>query len=283
VDRVFRATQRFVIYEAGGRVRYLLPESYDVARELRRRIANLEGLRASIEDLKAEPSLEPNERLRAATETAWALAIAFEDETEPPSTQPNDILTRVDTRLRSLVKSEYRKQYVFANLAAFCAIEVLLIAGFLIALRSLSGDWSALIGRYALYGMLGALGAFLSVIMRVRTIDVDINLSVWEHAFAGVTRVLIGVIGALVAGLALDSHLIDPTFGSNKSDVPTASQLNGHIGQPLAMYLIISFIAGFSESLVPNILRQGEQVAGGQGSSSDAPIVKTQAAQDSGS
>jgi hypothetical protein len=275
IEKIFWSTQQFVIYQADGQIRYVLPPSYEVAKNFRHRIANLGGLRSSIEDLKADNGINANEKQRAATETAWALSLAFEDDGQPPSTQPNEILLRVDTRLRSLVKSEYRKLYVFANLAAFCAIEIILIAMVLLGTYVLQDRWPPAIGRYALFCVMGALGAFLSVIMRIRTIDVDINLSIWEHTFTGVTRILIGVIGAIVTGLALDSHLIDPTFGLNKVNPDSSAQASGYVGQPLAMYLIFSFIAGFSESIVPNILRQGEQVvSGGNNDLKDGPIVK---------
>jgi hypothetical protein len=273
IETVFASTRYFVVYEADNQVRYILPDDYEFARALRRRIADLGGLRASIEDLRADPSLSLNEKTRAAREIAWALAQAFEDETSPPSDKPKEILARVDARLRSLVKSHYRKRYVLANLAAFAVIEVILI---LLAIGF--GHWWTLpeslsaLHRYAIYGACGALGAFLSVITGIRSIDVDIDLKKWEHIFAGATRILIGVVGALVIGLALDSKFIDPTLGGE----PSTSPVNGSLDRRLALYLMFAFIGGFSESLVPNLLRKGEQTAGGtEGQSTpNDPIVK---------
>jgi hypothetical protein len=275
VQNVFCLTRHFIVYEADNQVRFRLPDDYDVARSLRQKIASLGGLRASIEDLRADPSLSQNEKTRAAREIAWTLAQAFEDDTSPPSEQPKEILARVDLRLRSLVKSHYRKKYVLANLAAFGAIEVVLI---LLAIGfahwwNVPESLSAL-HRYAIYGACGALGAFLSVITGIRSIDVDINLKTWEHIFAGATRILIGVVGALVIGLALDSKFIDPTLGGADADTKAA---NGSLERKLALYLLFAFVGGFSESLVPNLLRRGEQAAGGsegQGTPSD-PIVKS--------
>jgi hypothetical protein len=274
IDNVFSSTRYFVIYEADNQVRFVLPDDYQVARDLRRKVADLGGLRASIEDLRADPSLSQNEKTRAAREISWALAQAFEDEAEPPSEKPKEILARVDARLRSLVKSHYRKKYVLANLAAFAVIEVVLI---LLAVGF--GHWwtvpagLAAVHRYAIYGACGALGAFLSVITGIRSIDVDIDLKKWEHIFAGATRILIGVVGALVIGLALDSKFIDPTLGG--ADLPTEA-VDGSLDRRVALYLLFAFIGGFSESLVPNVLRRGEQAAAGsegQGTSND-PIVK---------
>jgi hypothetical protein len=279
VENVFCWTRHFVIYEAESQVRFMLPEDYEVARALRRKIADLGGLRASIENLRAEPSLSHNEKIRAAREVAWALAQAFEDDepsspSDAPSDQPKEILTRVDARLRSLVKSHYRKKYVLANLAAFGAIEVILI----VLAIGFAHWWYvppglSAVHRYAVYGACGALGAFLSVITGIRSIDVDMNLDRWEHVFAGATRILIGVVGALVIALALDSKFIDPTLGGAHSAGETAY---GSLERRVALYLLFAFVGGFSESLVPNLLRKGEQAAGGsEGQSTpNDPIVK---------
>jgi hypothetical protein len=52
--------------------------------------------------------------------------------------------------------------------------------------------------------------------------------------------------------------------------------LNSNLDGRLALYLLLSFIAGFSESLVPNLLRRGEQATGGseKQNTADDPIVK---------
>jgi hypothetical protein len=270
IDTIYWSTKQFVIYQADGQIRYTLPNDYQVAKALRVRVADLGGLRASIEDLRGEPCLSQNEKARAARETAWALALGFEDDAETPSSQPKDILTKVDARLRSLLKSHYRKRYAISNFVAFVAIEAVL---FLITLLTSYFPGSGpVLPRYSTYCMFGALGAFLSVITSIRSIDINLDLKAWEHIFAGATRILIGVIGALVIGLALDSSFLDPMFGSKADPATDAST---QLDKRLAMYLIFSFIAGFSESLVPNILRRGEQSAGDDKSSTpDDAIVK---------
>ena len=274
IDKIFKSTRRFVIYEAAGSVRYILPKSSDTGRTLAQRIAGLGGLRASIDDLGAKSCISNNEKERAARELCWALALAFEDGDNPASEEPKQILTRVDARLRSLVKSHYRKRYVLANLAAFIAIEFVLIC-FAAALevRQLNAGHLPILHHYAIYAAFGALGAFLSVITGIRSIDLDINLKTWEYAFAGATRISIGMIGALVVALALNSKFIDPTFGSPPQSLqPGAGNLQRHI----AIYLLLTFVGGFSESLVPNLLRRAEQATAGGDTPkpSDEPIVK---------
>jgi hypothetical protein len=271
ITNIYASTRQFVVYEAGAQVRYLLPDAFEVAKKLRLKIAELGGLRASIEDLRCDPTLSANEKMRAARETAWALALAFENEEAAAAGEPKDILTRVDARLRSLVRSHYRKKYCMANLAAFVVVELALIA--LAILGNFLYAAENVFHRYAIYGCFGALGAFLSVTTGIRSIDIDINLSRWEHVFAGATRILIGVVGAIVIGLALDSRLIDPTFGNAPADANTPP---GALEARFALKLILAFIAGFSESLVPNLLRRGEKTISGSDKTDapNAPIVK---------
>jgi sorbitol-specific phosphotransferase system component IIA len=112
----------------------------------------------------------------------------------------------------------------------------------------------------------------MSVITGIRSVDVDLDLKGWEHIFTGATRILIGVIGAVIIGLALDSGLVNFSFGSgSEEETPGSIKVAKH----LAMILIFSFIAGFSESLVPSIMRRGEQAVGTDRSHTpDDPIVK---------
>lgn len=273
ITNIYASTRQFVIYEAGLQVRYLLPCDFATAKTLRSKIAELGGLRASIEDWRCDPSLSPNEKMRAARETAWALALAFENDKAEAAGEPKEILTRVDARLRSLVRSHYRKRYCLANLCAFGAIETILLV-LSIALVQFGRD---VLYQYAVYAMFGGLGAFLSVITGIRSIEIDVNLSRWEHIFAGTTRILIGVIGAVVIGLALDSRFIDPTFGGNADGVsPAGVPESGAIAPRYALKLILAFVAGFSESLAPNLLRRGEQTVANSPKQDlpDAPIVK---------
>ena len=79
IDKIFNSTRRFVIYEGAGWVRYILPKRSDNGQKLAQRIAGLGGLRASIDDLRAESCISNNEKERAARELCWALALAFEE------------------------------------------------------------------------------------------------------------------------------------------------------------------------------------------------------------
>ena len=252
ITRIYRATKQFVIYEAGGTTNYMLPGDYDTGKALRAKIASLGGQIAKIEMLKSLREVKQADKQGAGTIVAWALALGFED---GPIDQAKAALTDLEARLRTLAKSELRKTYIYATLVAVILIEAALVA---VAYKSwgAQGTWDAM-HRYAAYCAAGGLGALLSAISGARSLDMNLDVALYEHFLAGVSRILIGVIGGLVIGLALDSHLIDPTFGHVSSNLPHP----GLIDRTVAMYLLLAFISGFSETLVPNLLARGEAAA----------------------
>jgi hypothetical protein len=252
IQRIYRATKQFVIYEAGGTTNYMLPDDYETAKALRTRVADLGGLIAKIEMLKSLSEVPKSDKHGAGNMLAWALATGFEG---GPLDQAKAALTDVEARLRTLAKSELRKKYVNATLVAVAVIEAILV-GIGYASWHHHGPWDPL-HRYAAYCAAGGLGALLSAISGARSLDMNLDVAPWEHFLAGASRILIGVIGGLVIGLALDSHFIDPTLGHT----PAAIAHPGMIDRTVAMYLLFSFISGFSETLVPNLLARGEQAA----------------------
>jgi hypothetical protein len=70
------------------------------------------------------------------------------------------------------------------------------------------------------------------------------DLQIWEHFVAGLFRISIGVFAGIVVGLAVHSGLINNTL------------VNDETGD--SIIFLLCFIGGFSESLVPSLLRSGE-------------------------
>ena len=279
ITMIYFKTKKFAIYEAEGRVYYQLPDDFSTAEQFRSRINDLGGLRASIQDLRNESNIRnSSESLRAGEEIAWALSEAFETQpslsgTGAVSSIPKDILTRVDNRLRGLVKSHYRKKYVEANIVAFIVFEIVLSLVARYSRQSIS------VHDYAIISCAGALGALLSVMAGIRSIDIGSDVERWEHWFAGATRILIGVIGAIVVGLALDSQVINVTLGTDNKLLTSAISgafTGNNFSRFSALILLLGFIAGFSETLVPNVLKKGEDAtdAASKSGASDSPIVK---------
>ena len=89
----------------------------------------------------------------------------------------------------------------------------------------------------------GGLGGVFSVATKLPRIQVDRDSGVWFNLVSGASRALIAIIGGIFAYLAMKTGLL-LTILADSSDV---------IG-----LLLGGFLAGFSETIVPNTLRRAE-------------------------
>ena len=86
----------------------------------------------------------------------------------------------------------------------------------------------------------GAVGAFLSVIMRLGKFKPDYNASKRLHYFEGVCKILAGMISALIVALCIKSAILLPVFTQIESTY-------------IAM-ILGGLVAGASERFVPSII-----------------------------
>ena len=86
---------------------------------------------------------------------------------------------------------------------------------------------------------MGGLGAWLSVIQRSRTTELDVAAGSLLHYLEGAFRIMVGMLGALLIALAIRSGLF-----------PQVSALS--------MVLVMCMVAGVSERLVPSFIEQVE-------------------------
>jgi hypothetical protein len=93
----------------------------------------------------------------------------------------------------------------------------------------------------------GALGAFLSILLRSHTVPLDISASKRLYRFEGFAKVLAGMIGALLVALGVEAKFL---FGN----------INSSEGQ-LELILVLCIVAGASERLIPSIIRNVELAA----------------------
>lgn len=135
--------------------------------------------------------------------------------------------------------------------------------------------FAAQFGLYtsALFGLLGALFSRLLTVMQPRkvlAIDELYNAATFRYILA---RGMIGILGALVVYFFLQSGLVEgnvfPKFkelGLEAISSPGGDNWPTRFFLPsrgLALLIVWSFIAGFSESLVPTILSNTERQLGG--------------------
>jgi hypothetical protein len=92
----------------------------------------------------------------------------------------------------------------------------------------------------------GAVGGFLSVATGIRKLDIDPDTAGWVSGLNGIIRLEIAVFSALVLWLLIKSGLIlEPLFTGIKDKA--------------FAFGAFAAAAGFSESLIPNVLRRAEE------------------------
>lgn len=90
--------------------------------------------------------------------------------------------------------------------------------------------------------IMGAAGAYLSLIMNTKKINVNPSSGRTIHFFESITRLIIGMIGGFFTALVFFSGIINP----------------GGSGNRFINILIFSFTAGFGERIVPNLINHFE-------------------------
>jgi len=189
------------------------------------------------------PQLSKINALRSAT--VWraasidreiARAISQSMEGDPKSAAAT--LDGVRTRLENLINIQGRLQY---QISCFAAVVVFAIV--FVALRSLQGDQAPQqlsLLRLASVAMCSALGGFLSISISLKQLTIDPDADWRVNAIAGTSRIVIAVIGGVFVYLMIVAKLALTSLNLLDSD---------------AGIYAISIAAGFSEKLVPNLLR----------------------------
>lgn len=93
-------------------------------------------------------------------------------------------------------------------------------------------------------GLIGAVGAIISIVSRGNKINLDANAGKAIHTTEGTARIVVGIAGATLVTLAYKGGILfsGVTF----------------LGSPFAVLLTLAIIAGASERLVPNLIAKVE-------------------------
>lgn len=125
----------------------------------------------------------------------------------------------------------------------------------------------------------GALGAFFSVATGLKDRTIKIDLNYFENLLDAALRITIGLIAGTVAGWLVFSGILPIT-------VPGSTDAKLWTAQTTMFLLVIGFLAGFLERLVPDLLAKTGSMVGGiapavaSGGTTTATLAATRVAAD---
>jgi hypothetical protein len=140
---------------------------------------------------------------------------------------------------RIIQRGTKRARLVYLSGSAVALLITILIVAFLTLLNSLADSFIFI----TYVAACGSLGGFLSVASGLKRINVDGQDRTRGNLLTGASRILIAIIGAVLLYFLIQGGIVLPSIAQSNSVYAIAA---------------ISVVAGFSETLVPNILRNVE-------------------------
>jgi hypothetical protein len=237
----------YAIYRA-EKIMVHFADAREVADEQRRVIAHLAALRARLELLTNH--LKCAEYYNLQMPTALQLALAGAKDCALA------VMTQAVSNAQSERESRGRVQYLLWGFASGFVFFWIFAGGHWLTGGGMQSDlWLAAIGS--------TVGALFSLSMSIRSRTVALDVDPWTNITDGILRVVIGVIGGAALTLLLATGIL-----------PQLKVQEVAITGPLASWeaiVIVGFIAGFLERLLPDLLegrqavtRAGANAAGGR-------------------
>lgn len=188
--------------------------------------------------LGRDPRLSYYER-----ETARGMAQALNGDPETGRATIRDLTDRISKRLSNILR------VLYFSVCGFAAVIITLALTFYA--ENLPGEPAeTVLGlktfELCVAAVMGSLGALLSTAIGLRSLAIDPTATMTINVTYAVQRMLVGVLGAVILHITLESGIVGNLLGT------TASRGTG--GDAIYKLAFISVLAGFSERLVPNLL-----------------------------
>jgi len=234
IDQVFAVKEgAYAIYRGPDRMMVHFADDAALANEQRKNLNALAGARAKLAVLTGDLA---RSRAYYDGQIAHALQLALDGEGE----KAKKIMVQTVKRAEEERASRGRIQYLLYSLTTAAVFLVILGIGYAAVsfAKPANNLWLAAIG--------GAIGAVfsMSIAIRSRTVALDLNRN--ANIADGALRILVGVIAAGVLILLMATNII-----------PKLQVGGGALTGEAATWetiLLVGFIAGFLERLLPDIL-----------------------------
>ena len=226
---------KYAVYLAGD-VRIEYSDDYEEEAAQRANVVSSVG-KSRAEIISLLVGWGPERRRVCDCKVAMAFELALEK-------KPNEARTMIEDAKAELVRERAaagRLQYI-GYAAAWClSLMVLLITSEWLTGRPAAGD------DLLMAGQAGLVGAAFSIALAVRSRTVALDTDRWSNASDGLLRLAIGTVSGSVLLLLLSSGLVPKlTLGEGPAVNWADLSWKG--------VLVIGFIAGFLERLVPDLL-----------------------------
>jgi hypothetical protein len=233
------------------------------AKDLGKANSALARINRLLDDKQEKGSREYNFNLSTLEWAADALEMFFCEE----RTEALEILDGIRDKLQEKEEAQRRLAYQVGTLIITALPWILYL--FFHGRGYLAGVWNP----WMLAGSLAMAGGLFSVCLNIDSLEVNVNQAHWFFGEAGATRSVIAFLAGIGLLLAMRSKMFAGiTYESNKPLLD---------GEPLRMAeMFFCFLAGFSESFVPNILSKSAEAKAADAKSAPDKAANTKAAVD---
>jgi hypothetical protein len=208
----------------------------DPGKDLAKADAALAGINRLLDDNQVKGSREYNFNYAKLELAADALEMVLRKE------EPEGLEILNDLRDELQTKEEGQRRLFYQGATAFVALLPWIFYLFLHGKGYLPGMWNP----WMLAAAMAMAGGLFSVCLNIGSLEVNVNQGNWFLWFAGATRSAVACLAGIGMFLAMRSKLFGGiTYGGEPPKL--AEKL-------WAAELFFCFLAGFSESFVPNIL-----------------------------
>jgi len=261
-----RASPQYAVYRTSDRVVIQFADDDTKARQQRQQLATLNLVRAQINGLISDWSKSRYARFREKaakyeSRVASALILCLEGDGVAALASLNDIKADIVAERTSWGRFEY---LISASIFSLIAIGVFTL------LQHKYFRFPVPSGNIWLAARAGTIGAFFSIALAIRDRTILTNLHRRDNLADAALRILIGIVAAGVLVLMLSSNLV-PSFTIGKAE----------ISGPLIAWqtvLVVGFIAGFLERLVPDLLKQVDRATDADKAAADKTAADKAAA-----
>lgn len=156
-----------------------------------------------------------------------------------------DILDKLETNIIKIEENSGRIRYICGALLIIIIQTVIIVLFSLINYSTKIRFWND--NNVLFYmALLGSIGGFLSIIRRIKSIEIDSSNGNFLNYFNGILRMFISIICGVVTYFLIKSNIVLGIVNDSKN------------ANSAYLTYVLTIISGFSENFIPNIFNKIE-------------------------